>query len=146
MLPVTELMSHEVAWSCGGYGTILTPMQGTDPSPQSPANPRLCYRRYVLLHHVMGELEGRRGAWGYVAGGMGALSQAIAQAATARGAHIFAEKVQGVWERGAAWPFLQAAGMLLVKSCLLHVPRQCAVCCWAGMGRHRVSCCRTGQR
>lgn len=129
MLPVTELMSHEVAWSCGGYGTILTPMQGTDPSPQSPANPRLCYRRYVLLHHVMGELEGRRGAWGYVAGGMGALSQAIAQAATARGAHIFAEKVQGVWERGAAWPFLQAAGMLLVKSCLLHVPRQCAMCC-----------------
>ncbi|XP_009701492.1 PREDICTED: pyridine nucleotide-disulfide oxidoreductase domain-containing protein 2, partial [Cariama cristata] len=42
--------------------------------------------------HVMGELEGRRGAWGYVAGGMGALSQAIARAAAARGAHIFAEK------------------------------------------------------
>ncbi|KFQ44491.1 Pyridine nucleotide-disulfide oxidoreductase domain-containing protein 2, partial [Nestor notabilis] len=45
-----------------------------------------------LLHHVMGELEGRRGAWGYVSGGMGALSQAIAHAAAARGAHIFAEK------------------------------------------------------
>ncbi|KFP32277.1 Pyridine nucleotide-disulfide oxidoreductase domain-containing protein 2, partial [Colius striatus] len=40
----------------------------------------------------MGRLEGRRGAGGYVAGGMGALSQAIASAAAARGAHIFAEK------------------------------------------------------
>lgn len=64
--------------------------------------------RYVLLHHVMGELEGRRGAWGYVAGGMGALSQAIAHAAASWGAHIFTEKVPGFWARGlpraARWP------------------------------------------
>lgn len=103
MLPLTELTSHEVAWSCWIVGAVApssVPMQGTDPFPQPAANLRSCYRRYVLLHHVMGELEGRRGAWGYVAGGMGALSQAIAQAATARGAHIFAEKVWGVWERG----------------------------------------------
>ncbi|KFP80080.1 Pyridine nucleotide-disulfide oxidoreductase domain-containing protein 2, partial [Acanthisitta chloris] len=59
---------------------------GAMASPHTPGS------GYVLLHHVMGELEGRRGAWGYVAGGMGALSQAIARAATARGAHIFAEK------------------------------------------------------
>ncbi|XP_064519109.1 pyridine nucleotide-disulfide oxidoreductase domain-containing protein 2 isoform X2 [Pseudopipra pipra] len=59
---------------------------GAMTSPHTPGS------GYVLLHHVMGELEGRRGAWGYVAGGMGALSQAIAHAATARGAHIFAEK------------------------------------------------------
>lgn len=78
-------------------------MQGTDPSPQPVANLGSCHRRYVLLHHVMGELEGRRGAWGYVAGGMGALSQAIACAAAARGAHIFTEKVRGVWAQGAAW-------------------------------------------
>lgn len=84
----------------GAVAPSSVPMQGTDPSPQPAANLRSCYRRYVLLHHVMGELEGRRGAWGYVAGGMGALSQAIAQAATAQGAHIFAEKVQGFWERG----------------------------------------------
>ncbi|XP_068875916.1 pyridine nucleotide-disulfide oxidoreductase domain-containing protein 2 isoform X2 [Aphelocoma coerulescens] len=61
---------------------------GAMASPHTPGS------GYVLLHHVMGELEGRRGAWGYVAGGMGALSQAIAHAATARGAHIFAEKEQ----------------------------------------------------
>lgn len=49
--------------------------------------------RYVLLHHVMGELEGRQGAWGYVAGGMGELSQALARAATMLGAEIFTEMV-----------------------------------------------------
>ncbi|KAM6347951.1 pyridine nucleotide-disulfide oxidoreductase domain-containing protein 2 [Alca torda] len=59
---------------------------GAMASPDTPGS------GYVLLHHVMGELEGRRGAWGYVAGGMGALSQAIACAAAARGAHIFTEK------------------------------------------------------
>ncbi|XP_075280326.1 pyridine nucleotide-disulfide oxidoreductase domain-containing protein 2 isoform X3 [Opisthocomus hoazin] len=59
---------------------------GAMASPHTPGS------GYVLLHHVMGELQGRRGAWGYVAGGMGALSQAIARAAAAQGAHIFAEK------------------------------------------------------
>lgn len=43
----------------------------------------------------MGELEGQQGAWGYVTGGMGALSQALARAATALGAEIFTEKVGG---------------------------------------------------
>uniref|UniRef100_A0A4X2LJ88 Pyridine nucleotide-disulfide oxidoreductase domain-containing protein 2 n=1 Tax=Vombatus ursinus TaxID=29139 RepID=A0A4X2LJ88_VOMUR len=47
---------------------------------------------YVLLHHVMGDLEGKKGAWGYVEGGMGALSHAIAKAAEAHGANIFTEK------------------------------------------------------
>ncbi|XP_057259073.1 pyridine nucleotide-disulfide oxidoreductase domain-containing protein 2 isoform X5 [Pezoporus wallicus] len=60
---------------------------GAMASPHTPGS------GYVLLHHVMGELEGRRGAWGYVSGGMGALSHAIAHAAAARGAHIFAEKI-----------------------------------------------------
>ena len=35
---------------------------------------------YVLLHHVMGEAGGARGVWGFVQGGMGALSDAIAAA------------------------------------------------------------------
>jgi phytoene dehydrogenase-like protein len=33
---------------------------------------------YVLLHHVMGEAGGARGVWGYVQGGMGGLSKALA--------------------------------------------------------------------
>ncbi len=36
---------------------------------------------YVLFHHVMGETGGKRGVWGYVRGGMGALSEALAAAA-----------------------------------------------------------------
>ncbi|XP_031410319.1 pyridine nucleotide-disulfide oxidoreductase domain-containing protein 2 isoform X2 [Meleagris gallopavo] len=59
---------------------------GAMSSPHTPGS------GYVLLHHVMGELEGQRGAWGYVAGGMGALSQAIACAAATHGAHIFTEQ------------------------------------------------------
>ncbi|MEX0643527.1 MAG: NAD(P)/FAD-dependent oxidoreductase [Pirellulales bacterium] len=35
---------------------------------------------YVLLHHVMGEAGGARGVWGYVQGGMGGLSKALAGA------------------------------------------------------------------
>lgn len=55
-------------------------------SPHTPGS------GYVLLHHVMGALEGKQGAWGYVQGGMGALSEAIASSATAHGASIFTEK------------------------------------------------------
>src|SRR2546422_1123041 len=40
---------------------------------------------YVLFHHVMGECNGVRGMWGYVRGGMGGISNALASAARARG-------------------------------------------------------------
>ena len=43
---------------------------------------------YVLFHHVMGTLGGRRGVWAYVAGGMGALAEALAAAARAAGAKL----------------------------------------------------------
>ncbi len=46
---------------------------------------------YVLLHHVMGEAGGTRGVWGYVRGGMGGLSQALAAAAEEMGVDIFRE-------------------------------------------------------
>ena len=46
---------------------------------------------YVLLHHVMGEAGGARGVWGYVRGGMGALSDAIAASAGQLGAEIATE-------------------------------------------------------
>ena len=48
---------------------------------------------YVLLHHVMGELEGIRGAWGYPEGGMGAVSDAIAKSAESSGAEIVVESI-----------------------------------------------------
>jgi phytoene dehydrogenase-like protein len=43
---------------------------------------------YVLMHHWIGEVEGHDGAWGWVEGGMGGVSQALAGAARAAGAEI----------------------------------------------------------
>ncbi len=45
-------------------------------------------RRYVLLHHVFGEVNGKKGAWGHAVGGMGAITQAMAAEARARGVEI----------------------------------------------------------
>jgi phytoene dehydrogenase-like protein len=43
---------------------------------------------YVLMHHWIGEIDGHFGAWGWVRGGMGAVSAAMARAAEAAGATI----------------------------------------------------------
>jgi phytoene dehydrogenase-like protein len=43
---------------------------------------------YVLLHHVFGEVNGKKGAWGHAIGGMGAITQAMAKAAAERGVDI----------------------------------------------------------
>jgi phytoene dehydrogenase-like protein len=43
---------------------------------------------YVLMHHWIGEVDGHFGAWGWVNGGMGGVSRALANAALARGATI----------------------------------------------------------
>lgn len=43
---------------------------------------------YVLFHHVMGETNGARGVWAYVEGGMGRLSELLADAAREAGAEI----------------------------------------------------------
>src|SRR5436305_8320269 len=55
---------------------------GTNGGPSSPGT------AYVLLHHVMGGVGGVRGLWGFVRGGMGALSEALRQSAQAAGAEI----------------------------------------------------------
>ncbi|MEE2784085.1 MAG: NAD(P)/FAD-dependent oxidoreductase [Pseudomonadota bacterium] len=43
---------------------------------------------YVLLHHYMGDVDGTMGAWGFARGGMGAVSQALADAVRAYGGEI----------------------------------------------------------
>lgn len=55
---------------------------GNYASPYTPGS------AYVLLHHVFGEVNGKKGAWGHAIGGMGAITQAMARAAQARGALI----------------------------------------------------------
>lgn len=55
---------------------------GANGGPRSPGT------AYILLHHVMGSVGGKRGLWGFVRGGMGAVSNAIADSARSRGAEI----------------------------------------------------------
>ncbi|MDH5738026.1 MAG: NAD(P)/FAD-dependent oxidoreductase, partial [Gammaproteobacteria bacterium] len=43
---------------------------------------------YILLHHVMGDVDGNIGAWGLARGGMGAISHALASAAQSFGGEI----------------------------------------------------------
>lgn len=64
---------------------------------------------YVLLHHLLGEVNGKRGVWGHAIGGMGTVTQAIAKAARAHGAyiHVGGEVSEIVVERG------RAAGVVL---------------------------------
>lgn len=50
--------------------------------PMSPGS------AYVLMHHWVGEVDGHAGAWGWVHGGMGALSEALAGSARSHGARI----------------------------------------------------------
>ena len=46
---------------------------------------------YVLLHHVFGEVNGRKGAWGHAVGGMGAITRAMARACELAGVAISLE-------------------------------------------------------
>lgn len=52
------------------------------------ASPYAAGSAYVLLHHVFGEVNGKRGQWGHAIGGMGAISQAMAAECRARGVEI----------------------------------------------------------
>ena len=52
------------------------------------ASPYMPGTAYVLLHHVFGEVNGKRGAWGHAIGGMGAITQAMAKAAREKGVDI----------------------------------------------------------
>ena len=61
-----------------GWDSIV----GNYASPYAPGS------AYVLLHHVFGEVNGKSGAWGHAIGGMGAISEAIAAEARARGVSI----------------------------------------------------------
>lgn len=63
----------------------------TDAVIGAMASPSMPGTAYVLFHHVMGECNGVRGVWGYVRGGMGGISQALAAAARGYGAEIRVE-------------------------------------------------------
>lgn len=45
----------------------------------------------MLLHHVFGEVNGKKGAWGHSVGGMGAITQMMAKVCTQLGVEISLE-------------------------------------------------------
>jgi phytoene dehydrogenase-like protein len=58
---------------------------GNYASPDAPGS------AYVLLHHVFGEVNGKKGAWGHAIGGMGAITQAMAAACAEVGVKVTLE-------------------------------------------------------
>lgn len=58
---------------------------GNYASPDTPGS------AYVLLHHVFGEVNGKKGAWGHSVGGMGAITQAMAKVCRDAGVEITLE-------------------------------------------------------
>ncbi len=64
--------------ACFGFDSVV----GNFASPYTPGS------AYVLLHHVFGEVNGKPGIWGHAIGGMGAITQAMAREAAARGVEV----------------------------------------------------------
>jgi phytoene dehydrogenase-like protein len=64
--------------ACFGFDAVV----GNFASPYSAGS------AYVLLHHVFGEVNGKKGTWGHAIGGMGAITQAMRREAEARGVEI----------------------------------------------------------
>ncbi|MEP7349206.1 MAG: NAD(P)/FAD-dependent oxidoreductase [Sphingorhabdus sp.] len=58
---------------------------GNYASPDTPGS------AYVLLHHVFGEVNGKKGAWGHSIGGMGAITQMMAKVCVDLGVEISLE-------------------------------------------------------
>jgi phytoene dehydrogenase-like protein len=79
---------------------------GNFQSPYAPGS------AYVLLHHVFGEVNGKRGQWGHARGGMGAITQAMARECAARGVVLRtgAPVARIVVERGRAIGVALASG------------------------------------
>ncbi len=70
--------SNDLVQALFGFDAIV----GHYASPWTPGS------AYVLLHHVFGEAAGVPGAWGHAIGGMGAITEAMARAARAKGVEI----------------------------------------------------------
>lgn len=75
-------------------------------SPDAPGS------AYVLLHHVFGEVNGKKGAWGHVPGGMGTITRLMAEAVREAGGEIVTDApvAQVLVESGRAAGLKLASG------------------------------------
>ena len=74
-----------------------------------------------LFHTTIGELDGERGAWRMVKGGMGALTQAMASFAQSKGAHIRTDAPVGkiLVENGCATGVQLESGEVIKGRCVM---------------------------
>ena len=74
---LSQWFEHSVTRAVLGYYCSI----GTFAGPKTPGS------AYVVLHHIMGEHEGA-GGWGFIRGGMGAISEAIAESGRRHGMEV----------------------------------------------------------
>ncbi len=88
---------------------------GNYASPYTPGS------AYVLLHHVFGEVNGKKGAWGHAIGGMGAITQAMAACCRERGVEIRtgAAVAEVLVANGRATGVVTASGETLRARCVV---------------------------
>ena len=117
-MPLRRELLQLLATSAGDYldgwfeSDPIKAVYGFDGIVGNYASPFTPGSAYVLLHHVFGEVNGKRGVWGHAMGGMGAITQAMARSAQARGADIRvgAPVREVLIERGRAIGALTEAG------------------------------------
>jgi phytoene dehydrogenase-like protein len=90
----------------------LKAVLGWDSVVGNYASPYAAGSAYVLLHHCFGEVNGKPGKWGHPIGGMGAITQAMAAEARARGVEVTVDAAVSrvLVERGAAVGVVLASG------------------------------------
>ena len=67
---------------------LVKSLYGFDAIVGNYASPYAAGSAYVMLHHAFGEVNGKKGVWGHAIGGMGAITQAMASAASSHGVDI----------------------------------------------------------
>jgi phytoene dehydrogenase-like protein len=109
---------HLDAWF---ESTPIKAAYGFDGIVGNYASPYAAGSAYLLLHHVFGEVNGKKGAWGHAIGGMGAITQAMAKAAAARGVEIrLSSPVREITVvRGSATGVVTASGEAIAARCVV---------------------------
>jgi phytoene dehydrogenase-like protein len=85
-----ELLTKSAADYLDGWfdGELVKAWLGFDAIVGNYASPYTPGTAYVLLHHALGEVNGKKRLWGHAIGGMGAITQAMARAAAGYGVEI----------------------------------------------------------
>ncbi|WP_128893199.1 NAD(P)/FAD-dependent oxidoreductase [Erythrobacter sp. HKB08] len=76
-----QWFESEAVKAAFGFDAVV----GNYASPDTPGS------AYVLLHHVFGEVNGKKGAWGHSVGGMGTITQIMAKVCEQAGVEISLE-------------------------------------------------------